>query len=468
MSRNKIQRIQDSVHGLMEFSGMETVVVDVLRTPELQRLRKIRQLGLVHLVFPGGEHSRLVHSLGASHLAVRFGRHIKEAAREFFAPVLCPDETVIRDLAVAALCHDLGHGPLSHAWEREMVRSFDRTAWSEALGLNPNEPALKDLKWHELVTQGLLAWEDGQLHQLLEQHEKGSSTRIRGLLSGQYDIHYIPRLLSSDVDVDRADFLKRDTHQTGVAYGRYDLDWLISTCTLGKCRHGDNTSWVVGFDRRKAIRVIEQFVIARQALYETVYQHKTVRCAEGMVANLLRRLKHLGGNFKMDVAGFVKPLVKIIHGEVLGPHELIQLDDFALFVLIDNVAHMTKQDPTAADLAQRIISRDLFKIVPVRPRQLDLFLDKPDARQILYKAIKPFCVGEPEYYLVEDTVEFNMMSKDDSTKVYLIDVENSERQAIPAHEDDALRQYEQIKNFSKRIYTIPGAVEVVRKVVEQA
>jgi HD superfamily phosphohydrolase len=155
MSRGRIQRVQDSVHGLMEYAGMETLVVDVLRTPEIQRLRRIRQLGLVHLVFPGAEHSRLVHSLGASHLAVRFGRQLRQIARERIIPLLAPDESVVRDFALGALCHDLGHGPLSHAWEREVIgENFDRNNWTQALGLTPSDPLIAHLKWHELVVQG--------------------------------------------------------------------------------------------------------------------------------------------------------------------------------------------------------------------------------------------------------------------------------------------------------------------------
>src|SRR4051812_27766532 len=100
MSAGRVKRIQDSVHGLMEFRGMEAGAIDLLRTPELQRLRRIRQLGLVHLVFPGAEHSRLVHSLGASYLAVLFGRRLAEVAPDFLVPDLCPSEDSIRDLAI--------------------------------------------------------------------------------------------------------------------------------------------------------------------------------------------------------------------------------------------------------------------------------------------------------------------------------------------------------------------------------
>ena len=183
MPKGPIQRIQDPVHGLMEFRSMETLVIELLRTPELQRLRRVRQLGLAHLVFPGAEHSRLVHSLGVAWLAVRFGRQLVDATRGFLVEILRPGPSSIRDLAVAALCHDLGHGPFSHAWEREIVgEKYDFDKWATTLGFSTAQRALlKGAKWHELVTCALLIWPDGQLHRLLERNEQRSSERIMQL-----------------------------------------------------------------------------------------------------------------------------------------------------------------------------------------------------------------------------------------------------------------------------------------------
>ena len=154
MSIRDVRRVQDSVHGLMEFRGTEAVVVDVLRRAELQRLRRIRQLGLAHYVFPGAEHTRFTHSLGAAHLALRFAHHVRTAAAHLFVPTLVPDEYAIADLALAALCHDLGHGPLSHAWEREIIgESFDRRAWAGVLGISSDNPVVVRGKWHEMSCQ---------------------------------------------------------------------------------------------------------------------------------------------------------------------------------------------------------------------------------------------------------------------------------------------------------------------------
>jgi HD superfamily phosphohydrolase len=449
----------------MEFHGMETVVIDVLRTPELQRLRRIRQLGLVYLVFPSAEHSRLAHCLGAAYLAILFGRRLKGVCEELFIPDLCPDESVVRDLGIAALCHDLGHGPLSHYWEREIVgHNFDRVAWAKALGLPEKAHYVQKLKWHELVGHGLLAWEEGQLHRLLEQHESGTSARISSLLQGEYYLPYVPRLLSSDVDVDRADFLRRDTYQTGVAYGRYDLDWMVSTIALGRTDHESNSTWVIGFDERKAVRVLEQFLIARRALYETVYHHKTVRCAEGMVALFLRRLKvAVREGFRPVVADFMNPLVQVMNGEPIGPRDLLKLDDFALWVLIDVVASSDTKDDTLRDLSRRIVARDLFKKIPVSPKKLSEFLLTAHARDRLHEAIKPYCPGEPEYYLIIDQASFSMLSDEESDRLYLI----NNGKATAAVDHPLFANFRHLNSANVRAYTVREAVPIVSQIIEQ-
>jgi hypothetical protein len=446
----------------MEFKGLESVVIDVLRTPEIQRLRRIKQLGLAYLVFPGAEHSRLVHSLGAAHLALRFGHHLALSSRDVLVIALRPGTDAIRDLAVAALCHDLGHGPLSHAWEHEVVgKDYNAKRWISALGLQDEEETLKGLKWHELVGQAFLAWEEGHLHQLLEKHEAGFSKRLRYLLRGEYYLPYLPRLLSSDVDVDRADFLLRDAFQCGVAYGRYDLDRLISTCAVGKT---DSNKLVVGFQVRKALRVIEQFLIARRALYDTVYYHKTVHCAEGMAGLFLRRLKEVltEDNKKIEVAEFVRPLVKIISGEVLEPRELLSLDDFSLMVLIDNVSNIRDMDITVHDLAQRILSRDLFKLVPCPTDRINDFVRKERSYSKIYDAIQPFCPGKAEFYLVAESTTFSMFSESDKNIGYFID---EKHRATPMHNHLSFRNYWQKPEDTMRLFTIREAVEAVQKLI---
>ena len=463
MSVGRVKRVQDSVHGLMEFKGLETFIIEVLRTPEIQRLRKIRQLGMVHYVFPGAEHSRLTHSLGAAHLALRFGHQVQNEAEKHFASELVPDEQALTDLGLAALCHDLGHGPLSHAWEREIVgEDFDRTAWARSFGIEGNAADLKHMKWHELVGYGLLTWPEGQLHKLLKYNASDQPQRIQQLLCGRYYIPYLPKLLSSEIDVDRADFVQRDTHHTGVAYGRYDLGWLISTCTLG--RHPHNGEWCVGFDSQKAIRVIEQFLIARHAMYDTVYHHRTVRCLEGMVSRLLNRLKanatNIGVALEQDL---LHSTTKLLKGEVLTPEEFLGLDDFSVFVLIDKVANGLFKDAVATDLAKRIQSRTLFKQVPIESDHLQTFFrEKEDAYPRIDAAIRPFVISDPKYYRLIDTAKLETLSGKSKDAFMLVD---KQAKATFGSDHTVFQRYRSDKGESVRLFVIREAVEAVTKVI---
>lgn len=381
-------------------------------------------------------------------------------------PFLRPGPSAIRDLALASLCHDLGHGPLSHVWEREVVgENFDRMAWGRALGIE-NEPTLDKSKWHELVGQALLAWPDGQLHRLLEQQEEGTSLRVRKLLSKEYYLTYLPRLLSGDVDCDRCDFILRDAHETGVAYGRYDLNWLISTTTVG---YTQASELVVGFDKRKAPRVVEQFLVARRALYDTVYFHKTVRSAEGMIGLLLKRLKELTKE-KGWLVGETKlfsPFKKVVEGIPLGPDEVLGLDDYSLWALIQQLSNLASEDATVADLARRIIERDLFKIVPCSQDQLNEFLQKTDAHQRLHDAVSPFCPGKKDYYVHIDNASFRMFCDSSAECAYFIDSDSEKREATPISNHPQLRPHWLEAQRSVRLFVPREAVAGVLRIIEK-
>jgi HD superfamily phosphohydrolase len=443
----------------MEFSGLETIVIDLLRTPELRRLSRIRQTGLASLVFPGAEHSRLAHALGSAFLAMRFVRQLEEATG-FLSDILRPTPEAVRDLGVAALCHDIGHGPFSHAWEREVVgHEYQHDRWAEALGVAPETEILRGLKWHELAGQALLAWGDGQLHQLLEQHESESSTRVRMLLRGDYFPEYLPRLLSSDVDVDRADYLLRDAHACGVGYGRYDLNWLVSTCTVGQTHDG---RYVVGFDARKAPRVVEQFLIARAAMYDTVYSHKTVRSVESMMGQLLRRLRDKGMPFTDSARlQLFEPYRRMLDGGTVGCPELLRLDDHSLLMLIEAIANEGHGDVVAVDLAQRIVRRELFKVVPLPPQRVVEIAADEDTMDRIRHAVQRFCPGDPAYYVHVDRESFEMFSRADSHVGYFVD-QDGHASSIRSH-PLLERQFQEVR-LNWRLYTVAEAREAVLKV----
>jgi uncharacterized protein len=458
MPKNRIERIQDNVHGLMEFQDTETLVIEVLHTPEIQRLRRIKQLGLVNLVFPGAEHSRFIHSLGTAHLAIQFAKQIRSRCHDDYSQFFIPNNEVIRDFAIAALCHDLGHGPLSHMWEREIIgENYNHVLWIKKFGLKEEDFSSKP-KWHELVGQALLAWEDGQLHKLLESHDKNFSERLRLLLRSRYFMPYIPNLLMGDIDVDRADYIKRDSLQTGVAYGNYDLGWLISTCTLGVL---DKSQLVIGFEEKKGLRVVEQFLEGRKALYDTVYHHKTVRSGEGMVGLFLKRLKDvLNKNSGFQGTNkFIEPIKKIVGNEALDIWELLNLDDYFLWSLVNSQTN--SPDLTLEDLSQRILSRTLFKQVNCSSEKIEKHLNKNGESKII-ECIRPYCKGEPEYYLVNEKKEFDTIQEKKGNWSYLI---NQYGEATPfVHHPILKNLISTIKE--NRLFTLYEAAEDVKKMID--
>lgn len=441
---------------------MESFAIEALRAAELQRLRRVRQLGLVYLVFPGAEHSRFAHSLGSAYLTARFARSLETATREFLPEPLRAGETVVRDLVLAALCHDLGHGPLSHPWEQQLIgEGFDRKKWAAALGLGERPWISAEISWHELITQALLLWPDGELHKLLEALETGTSERVAALIGGRFYLPYLARLFASDVDVDRCDFVLRDAYQTGVAYGRYDVDWLVSTITVGEADGGP----VIGFDDVKAPRVIEQLLIARRALYDTVYYHPAVRSAEGMVGLLLGRLKKRRRKVLPEIEGF-GALRKAINGETLELPEFMSLDDHNLWVFIQRVAGTTA-DPVAADLARRILARELFKPLPIMTDRLQRFMNEnpPEAIELVDATLRAAGYKEPSSYRLYDAATFWFFHRDPRHGSMFVD---RRRRAYPLREHPELVHHPRDKQETLRLFVPADAAEAVTKAMVTA
>lgn len=464
-----MKRVQDPVHGLMEFRGMESFAIDALQTPELQRLRRVRQLGLARLVFPGAEHSRFVHGLGAAHLAGRFAESLIVDSRDHLPRSLQPDETIVRDLVIAALCHDLGHGPLSHAWEQNIIGDLDRDKrerWTESLGLGERSWLGSIRQWHELVTQALLLT-PGPLNDLLERVEKGTSERVAAILGGRFYLPYLTRLLQSDVDVDRCDFILRDAYQTGVAYGRYDLNWLVSTITVGIDPASEAP--VLGFDLAKAPRVVEQLLIARRALYDTVYHHRGVRSAEGMVGLLLRLSHELAAAepaFLSEIVGF-DVLVRAIAGEPLTTVELMELDDDSLWVLIGRLRKYARNE-VARELAGRVLDRNLFKPVPIRPERLDQLTteDYPGMMAKVDRVLSGLGYDHPEWFRFVDHAYFAFFHGKDGEGSWFVDTSALQRPAEPVTAHPAFIHHPRESRVLRTLFVPREAVSRVKDALD--
>jgi uncharacterized protein len=357
--------LRDPVHGLLTFErDEERIVVRLLDTPEVQRLRRIRQLGLTSLAFPGAEHTRFAHALGAAHVMKLFIARLREIHDELpFWQQLTSERA--RDALAAALLHDVGHGPLSHLFEDALadtmapVEALDGVAMGYGIGDGANA------KRHEDWTEQILLDETTGVHRVLVCDDPELPRRVARLIRGEHPLPYLARAVSGTFDVDRCDYLLRDAHATGVGYGRYDLPWLLSTLRFGEAlagaattERGESRAPGLAIDGAKGLSAIESFLLARLFMFQQVYFHKSTRAAEHMIRVILQRAVSLlrdGTRLERVPAA----LLAVAAGEVPSLGSYLELDDQLLLETLN--LWRRAADPVLADLCERLRNRELFK-----------------------------------------------------------------------------------------------------------
>ncbi len=328
--------LRDPIHGLVSFEGRaERVVEGLLATREVQRLRRVRQLGLASLVFPGAEHSRFAHAVGAAHVMARLIERIRAREEELPSDLRLDDEAA-DDAIAAALLHDLGHGPFSHLFEDVLPHARHHEEWTIDTILDPGT----------------------EVHRALEGLAGGMPARVASLIGGQYRIRYLARAVSGPLDVDRADYLLRDSHMTGVRYGLYDLDWLLRALAFARV----GSEWVLAIEGRKGLPPIESFFLARHFMYQQVYHHKAIRAGEALVRSIFSRLSELvreGGR----PAAVPRPLEAAALGQPLSVGEYLELDDARLLSAMADWEAGT--DAELSRLCRALRDRSLPKTIPL-------------------------------------------------------------------------------------------------------
>jgi hypothetical protein len=270
--------VRDPIHGDIRLEGY---FLDLLETPEVQRLYNIKQLGFAHLVFPGAHHTRLEHSLGTFKIASQISEvlNIKE-------------DDILR---CAALLHDIGHGPFSHTLESILLERFgvNHVDLTEKLILGKYEVFGENEK--EVV--GL------KVNEVLDEHGICKEEIVRIIRGNIKQRPYLSQILSSAIDADQLDYLMRDAYYTGVAYGMIDIERLLNTLKI----HKENLTV-----KRKGIGVVENILMARSLMYSSVYFHKTVRIAELMLSKALEEVSYEPFEFfKMTDAEIMNELKKV-------------------------------------------------------------------------------------------------------------------------------------------------------------
>jgi hypothetical protein len=366
--------LRDPVHGLVSFESDEELVVPaLLEQAEVQRLRRIRQLGLTSLSYPGADHTRFSHALGSAYVMTQFLARLRSIQDDIPFWQRVTTERA-REALAAALLHDVGHGPLSHLFEE----------------------ALPEIPRHEEWTRRIILDPGTQVHALLRRLDPALPDRVADLVFGKHEITFLAKTVSGTFDVDRCDYLLRDAHFTGVTYGRFDLPWLLRSLRLGSSVDGSPPPLAI--DGSKGLPAIESFILARLFMFQQVYFHKASRASEWMLSRIVERVKMLvlDGTRVPALPPALRTL--IVEGDTtLG--EYLALDDAVLWVAIDG--WRSARDVVLADLANRLYARRLFKTHELYGEQLTP--GSPEALLRMAREIAQRRGFDPDVYVGLDT-----------------------------------------------------------------
>ncbi len=368
------KRLRDPVHGLIVFDDNDPLGVDQLAwslidTPEFQRLRRIRQLGVSEFTFPGAVHTRFSHSIGVFHTARML---VKVIERELKRNENGFDRDKAKVALIASLLHDLGHGPFSHMFE-EVQKSR---------GVK---------KRHERWTADIIRNTNGTLQPRLERFETGFTEKVAALLEKDDPEDIYHAIVSSSFDADRLDYLRRDKLMTGTGAGAIDFDWLIENVRVAEIEidapddDGDETRKVPTFClEKKALPAAEQFLLARYTLHQQVYFHKATRCVEHMLGKLLRAIAKLAAGKKADrrKTGLPDghPLLRFFANDGETTDNYLALDDAVIFGSLDAMGHA--DDKMISDTATRLRNRFLYKTLDLAEFGEDQGLQRGKLRRI--------------------------------------------------------------------------------------
>lgn len=317
LKTNKLKILNDPIYGFITIPN--SLIFDIIEHPYFQRLRRVTQMGFSNLVYPGANHTRFHHAIGCMHLmqkAVNVLRY-KEVG-------ILKNEA--NALYIAILLHDIGHGAFSHALEHSIVN-----------GISHEEISLKFMK-------KLNEEFDGKLSLAIE------------IFEGKYKRKFFNQLISSQLDIDRLDYLKRDSFYTGVTEGNIGSDRLIAMMNV--C----DDELVI---EKKGIYSVEKFLIARRLMYWQVYLHKTGLAAENMLVNILKRAKELAlQNVELPATKTMRYfLYNQITNENFTDNTLnifATLDDYDVLSAIKE--WMNHSDIVLSELSRMIINRNLLKV----------------------------------------------------------------------------------------------------------
>jgi len=365
---NKVKIINDPIYGFITIPNK--LIFELIEHPYFQRLRRITQMGLSNLVYPGAHHTRFHHAVGCMHLMQKAVSVLQSKGVEI-------TEEEKNGVCIAILLHDIGHGPYSHALEHSIVDGVS----------------------HEDISLFFM--------NSLNEEFKGQLSLAIEIFEGNYHRKFLNQLVSSQLDIDRMDYLKRDSFYTGVAEGNISSERLIDMLNVV-----DDILVV----EEKGIYSVEKFIVGRRLMYWQVYLHKAGVVAEKMLVNLLSRAKYLARK------GAVLPSSKAFHYflyqdvDANFDNETLKifsrLDDYDILSAIkDWISH---EDKIISKLSEMIINRNLLKVELLNEPFTDKYISsiKENMKE------KGFTEEEIKYFCIQDTIT-NQAYNDTQSKIYL-------------------------------------------------
>ncbi|MCJ2159110.1 HD domain-containing protein [Leuconostoc mesenteroides] len=317
--------LRDPIHNFIHVE--DPIILDLINTPEFQRLRRVKQLGITSSVFHGAEHSRFGHSVGVYELAHR----ITERFEQYYSDVWDPKERLLT--LVAALLHDIGHGAFSHTFEHLFHTD------------------------HEAMTREIITG-DTEIHRVLAQVSPDFPNKVASVIAKTYENPQVVQLISSQIDVDRMDYLLRDAYFTGTKYGEFDIDRILRTM--------QPTPDGIAFDIA-GMHAVEDYIVSRYQMYLQVYFHPVSRGMEVLLEHLLQRAQELyRSNTTSEFAenDFVGPLLApLFSDKKLTLSEYLKLDDNVFMTYIN--IWQSHSDPILSDLSQRFMGRRPLKSMEI-------------------------------------------------------------------------------------------------------
>ncbi len=351
---------RDSVHNIIRLNtdtDEGKLLVRLIDTAEFQRLRRIKQLGLANFTYQGAEHSRFTHSLGALHLATRILFKLQNTY-----PISDDARIAVR---CAALLHDIGHGAFSHVIE-----------------------TILDFHHEDFTVEAVLSNET-EVGQVLRDFSPNLAQNIADIIKGTFRPFALAQLVSSQLDVDRMDYLLRDSLMTGAKYGIYDLEWIIKSLEIDEAQDRLYVS-------ARGIYAVEDYLQARYYMFRQVYFHRTLRSAEVILRSILKRAIFLFNEGKDVWYAKKTPFEKILRGEKLNLAEHLQLDDSDVMFHIKQ--WQNSDDSILADLSKRFLHRRLFKAF-----DLDMPDDEREEFLIKVRETVESAGFDSNFYYAEDT-----------------------------------------------------------------